>query len=75
MCRHWSRSVWMVTIYIRSVTVYSNMQRVLHLAYILNATGITLEKIYDVAGFTCNSGSHVKHGASDSAAERRTCLD
>ena len=69
------RSVWMVAIYIRSVTIHLNMQRILRLAYILNATGVTLNEIDNVPGFTRGSGSHVKHGASDSAAEHRTCLD
>ena len=74
---HRHQFVWMVAIYIRSVTIHLNMRSVLHLThmYILNATGSTLEEIDNVPGFTCSSSSYVKHGASDSAAECRTCLD
>ena len=39
----------MVTIYIRLVAIHSNM---LSLAYILNATGITLDKKDNFPGYT-----------------------
>ena len=73
VCHHWS--VWMVAIYIRLLTIHSYMQHVLHLAYILNATGVTLNEIDNIPGFTSSSGLYVKHGASDSTAERLTRLD
>ena len=57
------------------MTIHSNNQCVLRLTYILNATGVTLDEIDNVPGFTRSSGSYIEHGASDSAAERPTCLD